>query len=392
MLSVCALVVCVAIINGCGRRPSQEAGQAPPPPAHERPPGIELKLMLPCGMVLPVRAVIDAFEAQNPGVEVLTVLDNAVVLARRVIEKGEEADLFISPGERQFGMLEEKDLIIADSKRYFADLTLVVAVPASNPAGITKPEDLRKASTISCPDPELNSAGLYAKQALTKLGMWDELQPKMILTEHAIKSHQMVATGKSQAGFMYSRCPLETSDGKVAKAKLKLAFELPPDSYGPARAVVGVLRRSEHQELATKFADFMVSEAGLELLAEKGLKPPAAGANDPPKVVVTAYYPGNEGHLHIKQLIEEIAAKYPDKVAAEFVDFQSDEGFERWQAAGLTCGALLINGKNTVDIEDDAGQRQVTFMMGPGVYWSEDDLRAAVGQAVAQAYQEEESE
>jgi len=383
-----AIAVILVILPGCSRR-GIEAPEVPPEEQREV---TELKLMLPCGMVVPVRAVTDAFEAEHPDVEIVTILDNAVVLARRIIEKGEKADLFISPGERQLGMLEAENLIEPGSKRYFADLTLVVAVPADSPAGIEAPEDLRKAKTISCPDPELNSAGLYAKQTLTKLGLWDELQPKMIFTEHAIMSHQMVATGKSDAGFMYRRCPLETSDGKVPQAAIKLAFELPPDSYGPARAVVAVLRGSEHRDLAMEFADLMVSKAGLKLIGEKGLKPVEPGETGPAKVTVTAFYPGNESHMHLKKLVEEIGAKYPGQVVAEFVDFQSDEGFERWQAAGLTCGAVLINGENTIALKEDSGERQVTFAMGPGVYWSEDDLRAAVAQAVSQTDQQEESQ
>lgn len=387
-LTVAALIACLVVAAGCSRRGAQMGEEGPP----EQPEVTELKLMLPCGMVVPVRAVTDAFEAEHPEVEIITVLDNAVVLARKIIEKGEKGDLFISPGERQLGMLEEKDLIDPASKRYFADLTLVVAVPASNPAGISSVEDLRKAKTISCPDPELNSAGLYAEQALTKLGLWDELQPKIIFTEHAILSHQMVATGKSDAGFMYRRCPLETSDGRVPQAAIKLAFELPRDSYGPARAVVAVLRGSEHRDLAMEFADFMVSEEGLKLIEGAGLVPAADTGGAEGEITVTAFYPGNEGHMHIKKLIEEIGAKYPGQVVAEFVDFQSDEGFERWQAAGLTCGAVLINGENTVTLKQDSGDRQVTFAMGPGVYWEEDDLRAAVAQAVSQTNQEEEAQ
>jgi molybdate transport system substrate-binding protein len=382
-----ALLVCVVSLAGCSRRPAEVAEPAPPEP----PKTTQLTLMLPCGMVVPVRAVSDAFEAEHPDVDIVTVLDNAVVLARKIIDKGATADLFISPGERQLGLLEEKDLIDPGSKRYFADLTLVVAVPAKNPAGISSPQDLRKAETISCPNPELNASGFYARQALTKLGLWDELQPKMIFTEHAIKSHQMVAQGKSEAGFMYRRCPLETGDGKVPQAAVKLAFEFPPDSYGPARAVIAVLRDSQHADLAMEFADFMVSEAGLRLIGENGLKP-AEHVSGEAKVTVTAFYPGNEEHMHLKKLVEEIGGKYPGQVAAEFVDFQSDEGFERWQAAGLTCGAVLVNGEQTVTLKDEAGERQVSFVMGPGTYWTEDDLRAVVARAVSDAYRKEETQ
>ena len=386
-LTVSALAIAVVVMPGCGRKPDQSAVQpAPAPPSVTK-----LKLMLPCGMVIPVRAAVGAFEAQHPEVDMDIVLDNAVILARQIIEKGEKADLFISPGERQLGLLEEKGLVEPGSQRYFAEMTLAVAVPASNPAGIASVGDLAKANTITCPDPELNSSGFYAKRALTELGLWDSLQPRMVLTEHAIKSHQMVATGKSDAGFMYRRCPLDTAD-KIAKEKVKLAFELPVETYGPARAVIAVLRDSEHRDLAQSFADFLASEEGLKLIADNGLKPVDVGDTSPQQatVTVTAFYPGNEDHMPIKGLIDEIGAKYPDTVRAEFVDFQTDEGFERWQEAGLSCGTILINGEQTVAIKDDSGEREVTFAMGPGTYWTPDDLRAAVAQVVEHGDEKEE--
>lgn len=333
--------------------------------------------MVPCGMVLPVRAVTEEFERQHPNVEIDIVLDNAVVLAKRIRDKGESADVFISPGERQMRLLEDADRIADGSKRSFARLTLVCAVQKGNPVGIHQPEDLLKADTISCPNPELNSAGLYAKRSLTELGLWEKLQPKMVLTEHAIQSHQLLANGKSQAGFMYLRCPLQTSEDKIPQGRVMVAFELPPETYAPAEAVAAVLADAAQPELANQFVDFLTSERGLALIEESGLNPIEPGANDE-KVEVLAFYPDNEGHQEIKHMFERVEREYGAAVSTEFVDFQSDEGFERWQEAGLTCGAVLINGERNITISEDGEERQVSFTMGPGVYWDESDLMAAV--------------
>lgn len=379
-LAVVLVAGILLVAGGCQRDGAPTAVT----PADSGPVIRELKIMVPCGMVLPVKAVIDEFEVQNPEVKVEMVLDNAVVLARRIRDKGESADVFISPGEQQMRLLEEADLIAAGSKRAFADLTLVCAVNVSNPAGIEKPEDLLKAETISCPDPSVNSSGLYAKQALTALGMWEELQPRMVLTDHAIESHHFVAEGRVDAGFMYLRCPLQTSDDKVPQSKVRVAFEFPADSYGPAEAVAAVVEGAGEPELASRFVEFLSSERGLELLEEKGLDAVEAGANEA-KVTVQAFYPDNEGHQHIKDLLDQIEREFGGEVKAEFVDFQTDEGFERWQAAGLTCGAVLVNGERNVTLSDGGEERQVSFTMGPGTYWDEEDLMAAVKAALEDA-------
>jgi molybdate transport system substrate-binding protein len=341
-----------------------------------------VKVMVPCGMVLPIKAVIDEFKSQNPGVEIDMVLDNAVVLANRIIEKGESADVFISPGEQQMRLLEDEDLIADDSKKAFARLTLVCAVNVNNPAGIETADDLLEAETISCPDPSVNSSGLYAKRALTELGLWEKLQPNMVLTDHAIESHHFVAEGKADAGFMYLRCPLKTSDDKVPQSKVRLAFEFERDSYAPARAVAAAVKNAEEPELARKFVDFLASERGLELLEEKGLDPvPLAETEQAEaRVNVVAFYPDNEGHQNIKDLLAAIEEQFGAEVSTEFVDFQSDEGFDRWQEAGLTCGAILVNGERNVTVTEGGEERDVSFTMGPGTYWEEDDLKLAVEQ------------
>lgn len=375
----------VALVTGC--RESTNDLEATPAAAGTPPVTRSIRIMVPCGMVLPLRAVTDEFERQHQGVDIETVLDNAVVLAKRIRDRGEAADVFISPGEQQMRLLEDAGLIQPDSRRSFARLTLVCAVPAGNPAGIEAPDDLLKAETISCPDPSLNSAGLYAREALTALELWERLQPNMILTDHAIESHQMVAKGQSQAGFMYLRCPLQTSEDKIPQKAVEIAFELPRDSYGPAEAVVAVLRDAPEPELAAEFVAFMVSERGLALLEGNGLEPVDAPGVADAKVSVVAFYPDNETHQHIKQLLDRIEQKHRGAVSTEFVDFQTDEGFRRWQEAGLTCGAVLVNGRRNVTISQNGEDRQVSFIMGPGTFWEEEDLLAVVEAAV----REEES-
>jgi hypothetical protein len=104
-------------------------------------------------------------------------------------------------------------------------------------------------------------------------------------------------------------------------------------------------------------------------------------------VHVEAYYPDTEGHADIKNLVLSLNQKFPGKVKAEFIDFTSDEGFKRWQEAGLGCGAILINGRQTVTLSGPGGtKRQVTFARAMGGEWEADDLLAAVRQEVEKAY------
>jgi hypothetical protein len=104
---------------------------------------------------------------------------------------------------------------------------------------------------------------------------------------------------------------------------------------------------------------------------------------EPGKVQVTAFYPDNEGHAPIKQTVLGLEEEYPGKVSAEFIDFTSDEGYERWKEAGMTCGGIIINGEQTCTVTRDGKEEEVTFMMGMGGEWTKEDLEQVVAAEVA---------
>lgn len=394
------VVLFLAATAGCTRQPKE----TPPAPAKaplvgptaEKSTGVKTKLrvMVPCGMIIPVKAVIDEFEKANPDVDVDGIYDNPGVLVKKITEKGEKADVFMSPGEMEIGALEKANLVDPSAKVALGSFELVVIVPTGNPLNIQKPEDLKKCKTISTPDPAVNSVGRCAQDALTKLGLWETLQPKMLKTEHAITSHQYVASGKSDAGLAYKNCPLETNPEKLSKSKVAIAFVFDEKDYDKQKCWVAPMKTAQNAAAATKFVEFISSEAGRQLLADKGmtgcmddlacpmpdsLKNTSASSGGQTAVVeVRAFYPDNEGHAHIKRLIESLPRKYPGKVKAEFVDFTSDEGFKKWQEAGLSCGAILINNEQTWTYEEGGQTKEVTFKMAMGGEWDEKDLHAVI--------------
>jgi len=179
LIMIAVVVLLGALLAGC---PTPEAtgpaATAPPPQVPDTAGEIsgEVVLYVPCGMIIPIRGVMDAFEHRHPGVKLNGVFDNAGVLVERMAKKGEKADLFISPGSQELKLLVDAGLAEAGTEKAVGDFELVVITNREAPLQITSAEDLRKAKTISMPDPDLNSVGLSGKEALSKLGLWDELQ------------------------------------------------------------------------------------------------------------------------------------------------------------------------------------------------------------------------
>ncbi len=393
---------------GC---PRSQPGVEPPPP---QPPGeaqpVTLTMYGPCGMVLPFMDAIAAFEQQHPEVHIEAKYDNSVIVAKRLTEKGEKCDLFISPGPQQMSLLQEKSLIDESSITPFCDFELVTIVPRENPAGIQKPEDLLKAKVVSIPDPEVDSVGHAGKQALEALNLWKQLenQNKLLVTSQAIESHKFVAQGKSQAGIAFKGCPLETNPEKISKSKVQVAFEFPDDTYETPQGLIAVTKNCVDIDAAKAFISFLTSPEGQKIIADSGLTPvPAAdgpaGASAPAgggaavemvdagtttsgpeeaEVVLQAFYP-RTGHERIIEAVFAYVDKYPGKVRAEYYDWAGNaEARQVWRDKGLSCGAILINGKQTFDIKEESGARQVTFMMGMDMEWTKDDLDAVVEQVL----------
>ncbi len=396
------------ILAGCGEKPTVDVamqpgaggcavgdGDACPGNCTEGCPEAvsgSVRVFVPCGMIIPVRAVMDKFEADNPDVTLEGVFDNAVILAEKLVKEGEKGDVFISPGSTEMARLSEAGMVDDKAAKVVGTFELVVITNRESTLAIDSIEGLRNCRTISSPDPVLNSVGASGKQALTALGLWDELQPKMVFTKRAIQSHTMVAGRKSDAGIAYRNCPLETNPEKLSTSTVQVAVAFPEDSYDRQQCLVNVLKDAQNPTAAQAFVDFIASDEGRQILADKGMTgcldmdscTVEPGEDTEAVVSVRAFYPGNDAHEEIRNMIEGLSDEFDGKVTGEFTDFTSKDGFDKWQAAGLNCGAILINDEQTWSYEKSGKVVQVTFKMAMGGEWEKDDLYGVIDKLLAE--------
>ncbi|MCJ7750217.1 MAG: hypothetical protein MUQ65_03840 [Armatimonadetes bacterium] len=115
-------------------------------------------------------------------------------------------------------------------------------------------------------------------------------------------------------------------------------------------------------------------------------QPILVGGSDDAEVRVTAFFPIDEPHQRLRDLLESIAEEYQDKVYIRYADYRTPEGAQLFAQAELQVSAILINHESSVELESPTGPRTVDFVKDMGRYWTGDDLREAVAQAVAEAY------
>lgn len=121
---------------------------------------------------------------KEKNVEVVSSFASSSTLARQ-IEAGAPADLFISADQKWMDYAADKKAIDPATRATLLGNSLVVVAPKASAQGaITIDEktdwtSLLKGGRLAVGDPQHVPAGIYAKEALQKLGAWETLSPKL---------------------------------------------------------------------------------------------------------------------------------------------------------------------------------------------------------------------
>lgn len=213
------------------------------------------------------------FTQNHPGV-VLRYNFGASGELQKQIEAGAPIDLFVSAAQRQMDELAKKGLIVAGSRRVFARNVLTVIKPADSTIDVAKPADLAdpRVSRIVIGNPKTVPVGQYAEESLRALGLWDKLQPKLVLAENVRQALDYVARGEVDAGIVY------TTDAALRGRDVREAFRPAEDTYHPVTYPVAVVTEARQPALAGAFIDLLMSAQGQRVLARLGFLPPPVGA------------------------------------------------------------------------------------------------------------------
>ena len=182
------------------------------------------------------------------------------------IEQGAPTDIFMSAASKQMNELQEKDLLLADTRLDLLENELVLVVPRGF-TGLADFTDLTKEeiAMVSIGDPASVPAGKYAQEALTTLGIWEEVEPKLVLAKDVRQVLAYVENEEVQAGAVY-RTDANISD------KVEVAATAPAGSHSPVIYPVAVIKDSPQPETAKALLDFLGSEQARAVFEKYGFK------------------------------------------------------------------------------------------------------------------------
>src|SRR5262245_44687636 len=254
-----------AVILGCLILGVQLVGPAAAPAQ-------EMTLSVAISMKDAVEELGRTFTGRQPGVTLRYNFGSSGELQKQ-IEAGAPIDVFVSAAQRQMDELDEKGLIVKDSRRNFARNVLTIIKPTDSRLDLSKPQDMLDARVgrIVIGNPKTVPVGQYAEESLRALGLWDRLQPKIVLAENVRQALEYVTRGEVDAGFVY------TTDAATRTDRVKEAFRPGEETYRPVIYPVAVVASSRQPALSRAFIELLGSAEGQTVLARLGFQPPPPG-------------------------------------------------------------------------------------------------------------------
>jgi molybdate transport system substrate-binding protein len=178
------------------------------------------------------------------------------VLARQ-LEAGGKADVFVSADQEWMDYLQQRTLIDRPSRRNLAGNRLVLIAPADSNVELKIAPGFPLAAALgkgrlSTGDPDTVPVGRYARSALVSLGLWDEVQDRLVRADNVRSAMMFVARGEAPLGIVYA------TDARVDR-KVRVVDTFPASSHAPITYPAAATRGSRKEALA--YLDYLAGPA-----------------------------------------------------------------------------------------------------------------------------------
>lgn len=260
--AICLCMIAVALcLSSCASSDGVTAGEATV--GH-----VELTISAAASLTDALEEVRGVYADYNDNVTLLYNLGSTGALQTQ-IEEGAPADLFLSAASQNMNELVDGGFIEESKQTNLLGNELVVVVPADSKHNLSSMQDLQgdKLLKIAIGIPESVPAGIYAKEALVKEGLWNDLQDKLVQAKDVRQVLSYVETGNADAGLVYRT-------DAILSSKSKIAFAVEADSYQPINYPVGIVKESKNQEATAAFYEFLQSQEALDIFVKHGFAIP----------------------------------------------------------------------------------------------------------------------
>ncbi len=217
---------------------------------------------------MPFSEMAQRFESET-GIAVRFNFGATGMLAQQ-IEFGAPADLFAAADEAHVHDLIAKGRLLADTRTVFARGTLTLWTRRDRPP-VKRLEDLETPAIrrIAIANPDRAPYGAAAREALQRLGLWHDVQPRLVLAENLPQALQYTESGNADVALLALSTSIDT-DG--------LWTAVPDSLHSPILHSLAVVAGTRREAEARAFAAFVIGPEGRGVLERHGLPAHAPGS------------------------------------------------------------------------------------------------------------------
>jgi molybdate transport system substrate-binding protein len=179
-------------------------------------------------------------------------------------------DVFAAAAEKEMDDLVKAGRMEARTRADFASNRLVLIAPkASRLAGW---DGLRGSGVrrIALGQPDSVPAGRYAKETLTRRGLWEPLQKKLVFAGNVRQTLSYVAMGNADAGLVFA------TDARIEANRVRVvAVTVPGKDHSPILYPAAVVAGAKNADAARRFVAYLRTPAAQAILKRYGFGPPA---------------------------------------------------------------------------------------------------------------------
>ncbi|MHB8106545.1 MAG: molybdate ABC transporter substrate-binding protein [Candidatus Cryosericum sp.] len=222
---------------------------APVVPA-TKPVNVSLTISAASSMTDAMNTIKKLYQADHPNVTLTMNYASSGTLEQQ-IEQGAPADIFISAADKQMDMLEKKGLVLDGTRRILVQNHLVLIVPKGSTT-VTGFADLTKSAVkfVAIGEPSSVPAGQYAQETLTKMGLWDQVQLKLVMGKDVRTVLTYVESKNADAGLVYS------TDARTS-TNVRVVATASEDSHAPIVYPIAVISASKNRTAAKAFEAYL---------------------------------------------------------------------------------------------------------------------------------------
>lgn len=259
-LQVAIMMVAVIMLALVG---ANSAGAAPGETGDD-----EILVFAASSLAPPLQQIARLYEEQS-GVKLRFAFASSAALARQ-IEYGAPADLFITAHPLWLERLAALQRIDRAGTLAIAGNSLVLARPAGSANSTASVRALLlapDAGRIATGDPGSVPLGMYARDSLKALGLWQAVGPRLAPAANARAALLQVERGLAGLGILFA------SDA-AGSDRVTIVAEIPAGPDGPIQYLAALVGRPPGSRAAERFFLYLTGPEAEEVFLQQGFSAP----------------------------------------------------------------------------------------------------------------------